>query len=126
MSEELNTWHAPCGIYCKMCPGVKAYKCEGCRTKKGQIMDFPVCKTYECVTNRNHEFCYECDDFPCEMIMPIVNFEIFSPNNSKVYNLVMIKKLGLEKWNQIVEKQMKKYYKGKKIRFGGDKLTYDK
>jgi hypothetical protein len=119
-------WHAPCGIYCKRCPGVEFYKCKGCREQKGQVKDFPVCKTYDCVTSKGHEFCYECADFPCEMLQPIVNFEIFAPHNSKVYNLIMIQKHGLEKWNALCENKSKLYYEGKKVKYGGDPLTLEK
>ena len=126
MSKELTDWHAPCGIYCKRCPGVKFYKCKGCREQKGQVKEFPVCKTYECVTSKGYEFCYECADFPCEMLQPIVNFEIFAPHNSKVYNLIMIKKLGLEDWDKICEEKSNLYYQGKKVKYGGDPLTLEK
>ena len=118
--------HAPCGIYCKMCPGVKFYKCKGCREQKGQIMKFPVCKTYECVTNKGYDFCYECDEFPCQKLEPIVNFEIFTPHNSKVYNLLMIKKHGLDGWNQICEEKTILYYNARKKQYGGDDLTLEK
>ena len=118
--------HAPCGIYCKRCPGMKVYNCKGCREQKGQIKDFPICETYKCVTERGFNFCFECDDFPCDRLQPIVNFEIFMPHNSKIYNLLMIKKLGLVKWNEICEKKSDLYYKGRKVRYGGDKLTLEK
>lgn len=117
--------HAPCGIYCKRCPGVRVYNCKGCREQKGKIKDFPICETYKCVTERGINFCYECDDFPCEKLQPIVNFEIFMPHNSKVYNLLMIKKLGLVKWNEICEQKSDLYYKGRKVRYGGDELTLE-
>jgi hypothetical protein len=123
MSDELKNWHAPCGIYCKRCPGVQAYNCNGCRIHKGQILDFPVCKTFQCVTEKGHEFCFECSDFPCEKLQTIVNFEIFAPHNSKIYNLLMIQKLGLSKWDEICEEKSDLYYKGKKIQYGGDPLT---
>ncbi len=126
MNEDLKNWHAPCGIYCKRCPGVQAYNCKGCRTHGGQILDFPVCKTFQCITEKGHEFCYECGDFPCEKLQTIINFEIFTPHNSKVYNLLMIKKLGLVKWNQICKKKLDLYYKGKKMQYGGDPLTLEK
>lgn len=126
MSEELNKWHAPCGIYCKKCPGIKFYNCKGCRDQKGLIKNFPICKTYECLTSKGYEFCYECEDFPCEMLQPIVNFEIFAPHNSKVYNLVMIQKIGLEEWDKICNEKTTLYYRGKKLKYGGDPLTLEK
>ena len=125
MSVYFNN-HAPCGIYCKRCPGVKAYNCKGCREQKGQIKNFPTRKTYECVTNKGHNFCYECSEFPCEKLQPIVNFEIFMPHNSKIYNLLMIKKHGIAKWNDICEKESDLYYNGRKVRYGGDPLTLEK
>jgi len=126
MSENLKKWHAPCGIYCKRCPGIKAYKCEGCRVHKGQILKFPACKTYECVSNKGYEFCFECDEFPCDKLQPLVNFEIFLPHNSKIYNLLMIQKLGLEEWDKICDEESDLYYQGKKVQYGGDPLTLEK
>ena len=117
--------HAPCGIYCKECPGVKAYNCKGCREQKGQVKNFPTCKTYECVSKRGYTFCHECEDFPCEKLQPIVNFEIFLPHNSKVYNLLMLKKHGIVEWNKICEQKTKLYYNGRKIKYGGDNLTLE-
>ncbi|MFX1326855.1 MAG: DUF3795 domain-containing protein [Promethearchaeota archaeon] len=125
MSKELKKWHAHCGIFCKRCPGVDSFGCKGCREQEGQIFKFPVCKTYKCSINKGHDFCYECEDFPCEMLQPIVNFEIFTPHNSKVYNSIMIQKLGLEEWNKICDDKTTLYYKGRKIQYGGDKLTLE-
>lgn len=126
MTEDLKKWHGPCGIYCKRCPGVESFGCKGCREQKGQILKFPECKTYKCVISKGYDFCYECVDFPCEMLQPIVNFEIFTPHNSKVYNSIMIKKLGLEEWNKICNEKTTLYYQGRKIHYGGDPLTLEK
>lgn len=125
MTDDLKKWHASCGIYCKRCPGVESFGCNGCREQKGQILKFPICKTYECVRSKAKDFCYECEDFPCEMLQPIVNFEIFTPHNSKVYNSIMMHKIGLEEWNKICERQSDLYYEGKKVQYGGDPLTLE-
>jgi len=117
--------HAPCGIYCKRCPGVEAFNCKGCREQKGQILKFPECKTYECVMSKGHRFCYECEEFPCEKLQPIVNFEIFTPHNSKIFNLLMIQKHGITKWNEMCEEKSDLYYKGRKVQYGGDTLTLE-
>lgn len=125
---DLRNNHAPCGIYCPRCPGWEFFKCKekgGCNGQGGKISKFPVCKTYECVKTKNHEFCFECEDFPCEKLQPIVNFEIFLPHNSKIYNCLMIQKLGLEKWDEICEEKSDLYYKGKKVQYGGDILTLE-
>lgn len=117
--------HAPCGIFCPKCPGVKFYNCKGCRKQKGQIKDFPRCKTYDCVTSKDLNFCYECEEFPCEKLQPIVNFEIFTPHNSKIYNLLMIRKLGIAEWNKVCQRVSDLYYKGRKVHYGGDPLTLE-
>ena len=124
MNIHLND-HAPCGVHCKSCLGKKIYNCKGCRLLQGKIKDFPLCKTYQCVTEKGYSFCYECDDFPCEKLQPTVNFEIFLPHNSKIYNLLMIKKLGIFKWNEICEEKIRLYYRGRKVRYGGDPLTLE-
>ena len=126
MSEELKKWHAPCGIYCKRCPGVKAYGCRGCREVEGRPHKSHLCETYNCITSKGYDFCYECEDFPCEMLQPIVNFEIFAPHNSKVYNSIMIQKLGLEEWNKVCNEKTTLYYQGRKVQYGGDPLTLEK
>ena len=59
------------------------------------------------------------------MLQPIVNFEIFAPHNSKVYNSIMIQKLGLKEWNKICDEKSTLYYKGRKIQYGGDPLTLE-
>jgi len=43
------------------------------------------------------------------------------PHNTKVYNLVLLQKLGLEKWLQRTQQLWGQYFKGKKER-GGDEL----
>ena len=125
MTEKREKWHAPCGIYCKRCPGVESFGCKGCREQKGQILKFPTCKTYKCVASKGYDFCYECAEFPCEKLQPIVNFEIFTPHNSKVYNSVMIQKLGLEEWDKICEEKSTLYYSARKVQYGGDPLTLE-
>jgi hypothetical protein len=38
----------------------------------------------------------------------------------------MIKKLGIRKWNELCEEKTELYYKGKKVKYGGDPLTLEK
>jgi len=39
-------------------------KCKGCRKEKCII--FKNCKVRECSEERNVDFCFQCNDFPCE------------------------------------------------------------
>ena len=57
----------------------------------------PDCKVFECCVNRKHlDFCYECEDFPCELLKPHGGCP--PAHNLKVFNLLRIKKLGWQKW----------------------------
>jgi hypothetical protein len=73
---------------------------EGCRPQEGKIKLLRAneqCKVYECVTKRKIDFCNECDDFPCERLHPYADKAQY-PQNTKMYQLCMMKKLGFEKW----------------------------
>ncbi len=54
-----------CGFYCGSCPDYNKGQCLGCMLahKRGD------CYTLDCVTDRDIEYCGQCDNFPCEHIM---------------------------------------------------------
>ncbi len=135
---------AVCGLYCGACPVFKAREdralaeriaqnmgipverasCLGCRAEKGRIkhMGEPMCPTYQCcVEQRGLQFCYQCQDFPCLKLAPCADKAQTLPHNTKVYNLVLLQKLGLEKWLQMAPQLWSQYFRGKKER-GGDEL----
>lgn len=89
--------------------------CEGCRNRHGLtflsepnnifqngkclLMDGNgICYIYKCVEQKELHNCSECDDFPCEKLQPLADRANQIPHNLKIYNLSMIKKIGLEKW----------------------------
>ena len=37
--------------------------CEGCR---GGTCMYPGCPVQPCITAKGHDFCFECEAFPCE------------------------------------------------------------
>ena len=135
---------APCGLYCGSCTILKArgnsalteklaqalnipaeqVNCLGCREQKGHIpiMGEPMCPTYQCcIEQKSLEFCYQCQEFPCLKLAPAADKAQVLPHNSKVYNLVLLQKLGVEKWLQKAGGLLNQYLKGKKSR-GGDEL----
>ncbi len=116
---------APCGYNCSTCPsypgGTKdeaaienmakrvnmplaefkkmEMKCPGCCPSEGKPHSDQQCPTYVCcVENKKLSFCSQCDDFPCLKLAPISKQGDVRPHNSKVYNLLMLKKLGIEKY----------------------------
>ena len=74
--------------------------CDGCRPSKGIIKVLNPdmqCKIVQCAEEKKVNFCFECDDFPCRRLQPYAD-KAHYPHNTKMYQLCMIKKLGIEKW----------------------------
>jgi len=126
---------APCGLDCFNCPMYLASQneemrqkiaaqmnldpelaqCQGCRNEGGVIrfMAEQPCRTYKCAQKRGHDFCFECDSFPCALLHPFADRAALLPHNTKVFNLVLISKMGLEEWAKKKAGKVKKtYFKG--------------
>ncbi|MCP4349489.1 MAG: DUF3795 domain-containing protein [Desulfobacterales bacterium] len=119
---------APCGLACFNCHFYRANEdenareilnmysrlngipvekmlCQGCRNHKGLLELHKIafnrsdaCFAYKCTTEKNIDFCYECSDFPCDQLHPYSDRADKVPHNTKVFNLCLIKKMGLESW----------------------------
>lgn len=80
-------------------------RCNGCRAHEGNPPMHAVsmdregpCPAYGCSTEKGLDFCCDCDDFPCDHLHPYADRADKVPHNTKVFNLCLIKKMGLEKW----------------------------
>ena len=122
MDYQLLT--APCGKDCFNCPLCIAeenrenreaffkrnnipedkFQCKGCRPNNGycpglEILGIdPNCRMYACIQEKKVNFCYECDEFPCERLQPVADRAERVPHALKIYNLCMIQKMGVEAW----------------------------
>ena len=133
ISKERLELVAPCGIDCGICElyisrdnkelydylvstGIpkENLPCDGCRPKDGNC---PVimgeCKTYSCVKENSVDFCSDCNDFPCNKLAPSADRANILPHNTKVFNLSVIKKNGLENFIEKSLEIKEKYYRGK-------------
>jgi hypothetical protein len=89
--------------------------CNGCRNRNGKgflsernnifpddkcllMNEKGCCIIYLCVEKRQIHNCSECDEFPCDNLQPLADRANRIPHNLKVYNLCLIRKLGLEIW----------------------------
>lgn len=89
--------------------------CEGCRNRKGKgflseknnvfpegncslLKENGDCKIYQCTEEHQIHNCSLCNDFPCDLLQPLADRADKIPHNLKVYNLCMIRKMGLEEW----------------------------
>lgn len=125
---------APCGLDCFNCPSYEGniteeYKtriseflkiprdqtpCKGCRAQEGHCK-FAIgenCATWDCVQKKGVTYCYECNDFPCNLLSPTLQGSEF-PHNMKVYNLCRMKLYGVDKWTEEAIGIRKRYYQGK-------------
>jgi hypothetical protein len=72
------------------------------------------CNVYKCTEQKKIDFCCDCSDFPCDHLHPFADKANEVPHNTKVFNLCLIKKMGLEAWAKDKAKSVKKtYFKGK-------------
>ena len=91
--------------------------CKGCRDHNGRIPlqkfifgEAHRCAAYECSQKKGVEFCCQCDEFPCDNLHPYADMAEELPHNTKVFNLCLIRKLGLEKWAETKASQVRKDY----------------
>lgn len=128
---------APCGLACWACAFYKdnitdelagnvaqvlqmdrsEVACKGCRSETGCSFDAPLtdgrgCKTKKCVAEKGLHNCSECNEFPCENLMPVVDGSDQAPHNTKIYNLSRIRLIGLEAWAEEAPMIQKKYFDG--------------
>ena len=119
---------APCGLDCFNCHFFLAHKdeeamnqvehwskklnipleimlCRGCRNHNGKIPlqkhifgEAHRCAAYECSKDKGVKLCGDCQEFPCDNLHPYADKADTLPHNIKVFNLCLIKKMGLEKW----------------------------
>ncbi len=128
---------APCGMVCSDCPmhlakdfpGLKISLSDklgipieevacGCCREEHEAINSPKktspCDVFTCSQEKGIQFCCDCEDFPCERYQPYVDRAAEVPHNLKMYNLGLIKKLGVEEFVKNHAKQAREiYFKGK-------------
>ena len=104
---------APCGMNCRICIGYFGYAmndrkrkniCEGCRIRDKNCAF--IKKQCENLSKKEVEYCFECEDFPCE------NLEKLDKRYQEKYDMSMIKNLEFIKENGInlfLKQQEEKY-----------------
>jgi hypothetical protein len=75
--------------------------CQGCRNEGGKVAHLSMpCNLYPCAAAKGVDFCCDCPDFPCDLLHPYMDRCAEVWHNTKVFNLCLIKKMGLEAWAQ--------------------------
>ncbi len=105
-----NALIAPCGIYCGACRHYLLKKknllekrgfkqgCDGCRIRnKNCAFIKKDCPWYK---KKKVQFCYECDEFPCDRMYRMESIYQEKYKVSMIGNLERIKEVGSQKWLQ--------------------------
>ena len=130
---------SPCGLDCFNCPMYLANEdarlratvseklglpyekasCEGCRNAHGTIAFLGAtepCDVYGCTDRKGIPFCFECSDFPCDHLHPYADQASVRQHNTKLFNLCLIRKMGLERWAKGKAKSVKETYFSARLR----------
>lgn len=133
---------SPCGLDCFNCPAYLANedmslrtsisermhiplemaRCNGCRNAQGTISflgDSNPCEVFRCTSNKGITYCYECADFPCDHLHPYADQASARPHNTKLFNLCLIKKMGIDTWAKDKALKVKRTY------FSGKLMVHD-
>lgn len=133
---------APCGIDCVNCElyeknnrvdvlervakitgkTIEELKCKGCRLQGGCTMH-ENCETLACVQDKEVNFCFDCNDFPCKRLQPMKEGADRYPHNLKVYNLCQIQKMGIEKFLEQSALTRQLYFSGNFVIGAGPSVT---
>jgi hypothetical protein len=70
---------------------------------------------YACIQEKKVNFCFECDEFPCDRLQPVADRADRVPHALKIYNLCMIQKMGVEQWASQHSKRLFSEYYSKKL-----------
>ena len=68
------------------------------------------CNVYKCINTKDFDFCCDCSDFPCDHLHPYADQAAERPHNTKVFNLCLIKKMGLKSWAENKARDVKRTY----------------
>lgn len=93
--------------------------CQGCRNACGTIAFLGAtepCDVYRCTDRKGIAYCFECADFPCDHLHPYADQASVRQHNTKLFNLCLIKRMGLEPWAKVKAKSVKETYFNAKLR----------
>ncbi|MFH2039893.1 MAG: DUF3795 domain-containing protein [Chloroflexota bacterium] len=94
---------APCGINCRLCYAFIREKnhCPGCRGDDFlKMKSCLACKIKNCekFKERNYQYCFECDDFPCSRLKHLDKRYRTKYGTSVIENLDSIKNNGVNEF----------------------------
>lgn len=84
-----------CGLNCGLCPMLLGNYCGGCGNGNQS------CKIAKCSLEHGKiEYCYECEQYPCEKYQHIDEYDIFITSRRKKADLERAQSIGIEQYNR--------------------------
>ncbi len=85
-----------CLINCSKCGTYSEGECAGCKSSSDQQWSGD-CKFRPCAREKGHEYCHQCDEFPCEHIDAFDN-DAYEHHSIAVRNMERAKEIGVDEW----------------------------
>jgi hypothetical protein len=86
-----------CGLNCARCTILTEKKeCAGCRGPLDEHWS-PGCEFLPCAREKGHDYCFECDEFPCEKLEAFAA-DGYEHHHLAVENMKRMREVGLEAW----------------------------
>jgi hypothetical protein len=87
-----------CGLNCGLCPRYHTEgksRCPGC-AGKGFSEKHPSCGVLSCSQRKRVEYCYQCDEYPCQKYDGADLFDSFITHKNQFHDLDKAKRIGIE------------------------------
>jgi hypothetical protein len=94
---------APCGLNCRLCHAYVRDKnvCPGCRGDNiFKAKTYVTCKIKNCekMVNGKFEYCFDCDKFPCALLLHLDKRYKTKYGTSPIVNLLSIREIGISSY----------------------------
>lgn len=100
---------AACGLNCGLCPSYYTNgpsKCPGC-SGESFFLKRPTCGVISCCNEHGHiEYCYLCDEYPCEKYDNADKHDSFITHKNMFKNFDRIKETGLDEYKSELDEKI--------------------
>ncbi|MHA2186182.1 MAG: DUF3795 domain-containing protein [Promethearchaeota archaeon] len=85
-----------CGLNCAKCNLYHTNECGKCRGPVEAHWS-PDCIFLPCAREKGHQYCFECDEFPCQNLEDFA-FDGYDHHKQTVENMKRMREIGIEEW----------------------------
>jgi len=99
---------AACGLNCGLCPRyytVGSSRCPGC-AGAGFLDVHPTCGILSCCQRKDLEYCFECDEFPCNKFDSWGDSDSFITHRNYLDDMENAKSLGMDAYKTMLNEKI--------------------